>query len=114
MSTRESTRESNDLDPGNVIKATRFRPPTGGSELPTVRIPWTLSIVVAVLAATVWGLLDGAGRSGLVLDPDQAFAVDLTNALAEPTIIHWHGQIPDNAQDGVPDLPMPALMSRPA
>jgi FtsP/CotA-like multicopper oxidase with cupredoxin domain len=60
-------------------------------------------------AATVWGLLDGAGRSGLVLDPGQAFAVDLANTLAEPTIIHWHGQIPPNAQDGVPDLPMPVL-----
>jgi FtsP/CotA-like multicopper oxidase with cupredoxin domain len=60
-------------------------------------------------AATVWGLTDGTGRSGLVLDPGQAFAVDLKNSLAEPTIIHWHGQIPDNAQDGVPDLPMPML-----
>ena len=58
----------------------------------------TRTIDVRGKAATVWGLLDGAGRSGLVLDPDQAFAVDLTNALAEPTIIHWHGQIPDNAQ----------------
>ncbi len=60
-------------------------------------------------AATVWGLMDGNGRSGLVLDPGQAFAVDLKNSLAEPTIIHWHGQIPDNAQDGVPDMPMPML-----
>ncbi len=60
-------------------------------------------------AATVWGLTDGTGRSGLVLDPGQAFAVDLKNTLTEPTIIHWHGQIPDNAQDGVPDLPMPML-----
>ncbi|HBU16363.1 MAG: copper oxidase [Rhodobacteraceae bacterium GWE1_64_9] len=60
-------------------------------------------------AANVWGLTDGTGRSGLVLDPGQAFAVDLKNTLTEPTIIHWHGQIPDNAQDGVPDLPMPML-----
>lgn len=60
-------------------------------------------------AATVWGLTDGTGRSGLVLDPGKAFAVDLKNTLTEPTIIHWHGQIPDNAQDGVPDMPMPML-----
>ena len=60
-------------------------------------------------AANVWGLTDGTGRSGLVLDPGQAFAVDLKNTLTEPTIIHWHGQIPDNAQDGVPDLPMRML-----
>lgn len=69
----------------------------------------TRTIDVRGKAATVWGLMDGNGRSGLVLDPGQAFAVDLTNTLAEPTIIHWHGQIPDNAQDGVPDMPMPML-----
>jgi FtsP/CotA-like multicopper oxidase with cupredoxin domain len=69
----------------------------------------TRTIDVRGKAATVWGLLDGNGRSGLVLDPGQAFAVDLANALAEPTIIHWHGQLPPNAQDGVPDLPMPVL-----
>jgi FtsP/CotA-like multicopper oxidase with cupredoxin domain len=69
----------------------------------------TRTIDVRGKAATVWGLLDGNGRSGLVLDPGQRFAVDLTNSLAEPTIIHWHGQIPPNAQDGVPDLPMPVL-----
>ncbi len=69
----------------------------------------TRTIDVRGKAATVWGLLDGAGRSGLVLDPGQAFAVDLTNTLDAPTIIHWHGQLPPNAQDGVPDLPMPML-----
>ena len=46
---------------------------------------------------------------GLILDPGQPFRVDLTNDLAEPTLIHWHGQIPPNAQDGVPDLPMPLM-----
>lgn len=60
-------------------------------------------------AATVMGLADGAGSQGLVLDPGQRFRVDLTNALNEDTIIHWHGQIPPNAQDGVPGLPMPLL-----
>lgn len=69
----------------------------------------TRTIDVQGKAATVWGLLDGNGRSGLVLDPGQAFAVDLTNRLEVPTLIHWHGQIPPNAQDGVPDLPMPLL-----
>ncbi|MDP5309251.1 multicopper oxidase family protein [Paracoccus spongiarum] len=38
--------------------------------------------------------------------------MDLTNDLTEPTIIHWHGQIPPNAQDGVPDMPMPLLQPR--
>lgn len=60
-------------------------------------------------AATVFGLLGPDGRPGLTLDPDRAFRVDLVNDLAEPTIIHWHGQIPPNHQDGVPDLPAPLL-----
>lgn len=60
-------------------------------------------------AATVMGLVNAAGTQGLTLDPGQRFRVDLTNALDEETIIHWHGQVPPNAQDGVPDLPLPLL-----
>ncbi len=60
-------------------------------------------------AATVFGL-EGLGGQGLVLDPGQRFRVDLTNELDIPTLIHWHGQIPPNDQDGVPDLPRPMLM----
>ncbi|MCA0270548.1 MAG: multicopper oxidase domain-containing protein [Proteobacteria bacterium] len=60
-------------------------------------------------AASVWGLVRPGGGPGLILDPGQRFRVDLTNALDVPTIVHWHGQIPPNAQDGVPDLPLPLL-----
>ena len=60
-------------------------------------------------AATVWGLVNAQGGIGLTLDPGARFRVDLTNALDVDTIIHWHGQIPPNAQDGVPDLPLPML-----
>ncbi len=59
-------------------------------------------------AATVFGLA-GPGGQGLVLDPGQRFRVDLTNDLDVGTMIHWHGQIPPNVQDGVPDMPMPLL-----
>lgn len=44
-----------------------------------------------------------------MLDPGQRFRVDLSNELDVGTIIHWHGQIPPNAQDGVPDMLMPLL-----
>ena len=64
-------------------------------------------------AATVFGLINGNGTPGLILDPGQRFLLDLTNDLTEPTIIHWHGQIPPNAQDGVPDMPMPLLKPKP-
>ena len=60
-------------------------------------------------AATVYGLANATGGQGLILDPGQRFRVDLTNSLDVETIIHWHGQIPPNEQDGVPNLPMPLL-----
>jgi len=53
-------------------------------------------------AATVFGLV-GPGGQGLTFDPGQRFRVDLTNDLDVPTIVHWHGQIPPNAQDGAPN-----------
>lgn len=59
-------------------------------------------------AATVYGLQGPSGQ-GLWLNPSERFRVALTNDLDESTIIHWHGQIPPNVQDGVPDLPMPML-----
>ncbi|MDE3028822.1 MAG: multicopper oxidase domain-containing protein, partial [Paracoccaceae bacterium] len=59
-------------------------------------------------AATVFGLAGPTGQ-GLVLSPGQRFRVDLTNKLDIGTIVHWHGQIPPNVQDGVPDMPMPVL-----
>lgn len=63
----------------------------------------TRTIEVQGRAATVMGLVDDQGRLGLTLDPGERFRVDLTNALEQETIIHWHGQIPPNAQDGVPN-----------
>jgi FtsP/CotA-like multicopper oxidase with cupredoxin domain len=76
--------------------------------------PLTLNATTRVIevdgrAATVMGLTNGAGRQGLILESGQRFRVDLTNSLDEETIIHWHGQIPPNAQDGVPNLPLPLL-----
>ena len=76
--------------------------------------PLSLTATTRVLeingrAATVYGLANAAGGQGLVLDPGQRFRVDLTNSLDVETIIHWHGQIPPNVQDGVPNLPMPLL-----
>ncbi|WP_054007750.1 multicopper oxidase family protein [Cypionkella psychrotolerans] len=76
--------------------------------------PLSLSAATRVLdiggrAATVYGLTNAAGGQGLILDPGQRFRVDLTNSLDVETIIHWHGQLPPNVQDGVPNLPQPLL-----
>ena len=76
--------------------------------------PLSLTAATRVLdidgrAATVYGLANTAGGQGLILDPGQQFRVDLTNSLDVETIIHWHGQLPPNVQDGVPNLPQPLL-----
>ena len=61
------------------------------------------TIEVGGRAAPVMGLVNAQGGLGLTLDPGQRFRVDLINALDRETIVHWHGQIPPNAQDGVPN-----------
>lgn len=63
----------------------------------------TRTIEVNGRAATVMGLLNAQGRPGLTLAPGERFRTRLTNALDIDTIVHWHGQIPPNAQDGVPN-----------
>jgi FtsP/CotA-like multicopper oxidase with cupredoxin domain len=55
-------------------------------------------------AVTVFGL---NGGKGVVLDPGERFQVALTNTLDVETLIHWHGQIPPNEQDGVPTCRCP-------
>ena len=61
-------------------------------------------------AATVYRLANSTGGSGLILNPGEQFRVDLSNDLDVETIIHWHGQLPPNAQDGVPNTnPMLAI-----
>jgi FtsP/CotA-like multicopper oxidase with cupredoxin domain len=67
------------------------------------------SIDVNGHAAKVFGLMNEAGKPGLVLNAGEAMPVELTNALDEPTMVHWHGLTPQWQFDGVPDLPMPLL-----
>lgn len=75
----------------------------GAAPSATTLTATTRTIEVAGRAATVMGLVNAKGEPGLTLDPGQRFRVDMTNGLDGDTIIHWHGQIPPNAQDGVPN-----------
>jgi FtsP/CotA-like multicopper oxidase with cupredoxin domain len=61
--------------------------------------------------ATVFGILLPSGSPGLVMSDAEAFNVELTNALGEPTLIHWHGQTPPSDQDGTPMLSQPPIAS---
>jgi FtsP/CotA-like multicopper oxidase with cupredoxin domain len=61
--------------------------------------------------ATVFGLRQPDGTSGIVTQLGNRFRVRLENRSGEPTLIHWHGLLPPYGQDGVPDLPQPLLPS---
>jgi len=69
----------------------------------------TRTLDIGGRAVSVKGILNDQGTTGLILNPGEAFRLDLVNELDTPTILHWHGQIPPNAQDGVPDMPKPTL-----
>ena len=67
------------------------------------------SLEVNGKAATVFGIVQPDGTSGLTLDPGQRFQVDLANDAGEAAIIHWHGMTPPYLQDGVADQMRPLL-----
>ncbi|MFL9913062.1 multicopper oxidase family protein [Paraburkholderia sp. RL17-337-BIB-A] len=69
----------------------------------------TRSIDVNGRAATMFGLRQPDGTRGLFLDPGERFQVELVNGLKEPTIVHWHGQVPPPDQDGVSQFGVPEL-----
>ena len=54
--------------------------------------------------ATVFGMIQPNGTHGLIAQAGQRFQATVENHLAEPMLIHWHGQTPPNAQDGVPGI----------
>ena len=64
----------------------------------------TRTIEVNKKSATVYGLLDQQGRSGLAFNKGDDFHVQLQNDLPDPTLIHWHGLTPPWRQDGVPGV----------
>jgi FtsP/CotA-like multicopper oxidase with cupredoxin domain len=60
-------------------------------------------------SASVFGIRQPDGTSGLFLNPGQPFRVDLVNDIGEDTSIHWHGQKPPYLQDGVADRNVPLI-----
>ncbi|HEX9856902.1 MAG TPA: multicopper oxidase domain-containing protein, partial [Paracoccaceae bacterium] len=74
----------------------------------------TRTIEVNGRAASVFGLVNSAGKPGLDFAATETAQVELLNQLDEPTMIHWHGLTPPWEQDGVPDAPMPLLDARQA
>lgn len=75
------------------------------AQQPSTRILVAERRVIDVLGkpADVFGIRNELGRQGLFLPVGERFVVDLENQIGTETIIHWHGQVPDPAQDGVSD-----------
>jgi FtsP/CotA-like multicopper oxidase with cupredoxin domain len=69
----------------------------------------TRSLDVNGKAASVFALLGPDGKPGVTLYPGERFAMTLNNQTDKPTIIHWHGQLPDWKQDGFPWPQTPAI-----
>ena len=60
----------------------------------------TRTLDVRGRAATVLGITDARGRQGLEVFQSDGFNVQVSNGLAEATVIHWHGLTPPFAYDG--------------
>jgi FtsP/CotA-like multicopper oxidase with cupredoxin domain len=71
---------------------------------PTQLTVTTRSLDVGGRAATVFGILQPDGGRGLHAMAGQDFRVRLTNALSEPSLVHWHGLTPPWRLDGVPGV----------
>ena len=69
----------------------------------------TRTIEVKGKAAKVFGIFNEAGGHGVNKVFDGRFAVELTNALQEETMVHWHGLAPPVTMDGTPMLSGPPL-----
>jgi FtsP/CotA-like multicopper oxidase with cupredoxin domain len=57
----------------------------------------------------VYSLIGPDGRPGIRLRARERFRVDLANNSGQPTLIHWHGQLPPWTQDGFPWPETPPL-----
>ncbi len=70
----------------------------------------TRTLDVRGRAATVYGITNEAGGSGLVLPVGARFDVRVRNTISDPTVVHWHGLTPPVAFDGssVSQPPIPA------
>ena len=94
--------------PAGLLRPAHGATPAGQKVLSIVR----RTIEVNGRAASVFGLQQADGSTGLRFRAGEAFNVLLRNETAEETIIHWHGLTPPWPSDGVPDAPLPLARGR--
>jgi FtsP/CotA-like multicopper oxidase with cupredoxin domain len=66
-------------------------------------------IVVNGKSASVYGISQPDGVSGLFTYVGKTFRVRVENGLDKPSLIHWHGLTPPWRQDGVPGVSGPPI-----
>lgn len=93
---------------GAVALASRLSPSAFAAQPITLTAQRRI-IDVAGKAASVFGLRQADGRAGVIANAGDRLRLTLNNQCGEATLIHWHGQTPPMAQDGVPGLSAPAL-----
>ena len=59
--------------------------------------------------ASVFGISQPDGTSGIVTRSGARFRVRVENKIGEPSLIHWHGLTPPWQQDGVPGVSGPPI-----
>ena len=89
------------LAAGGLVHPGLVRP--GHAAAPRVLTATRRILEVGGRPASVYGLVGPDGAPGVVLDPGERFALSLANRCGDPTIVHWHGQTPPPAEDGVTD-----------
>jgi FtsP/CotA-like multicopper oxidase with cupredoxin domain len=76
--------------------------PWACAQAPKLLTATTRSLEVNGKSARVFALVGPDGQPGIRLAPGERFAVTVDNQAGAPTIVHWHGQLPDWKQDGFP------------
>jgi FtsP/CotA-like multicopper oxidase with cupredoxin domain len=104
-----------DLFSGSAVAALLATIPQAKAVSAKMLTATTRSLDVNGKAARIFALLGPDGKPGVTLNLGERFAVTLNNQTGKSTIIHWHGQLPDWKQDGLPwpqTPPIPAGMSK--
>jgi FtsP/CotA-like multicopper oxidase with cupredoxin domain len=65
-------------------------------------------------SASVPGIHQADGTSGIITEVGKPFRVRVENSIDQPSLIHWHGLTPPWQQDGVPGISGPPIPSRTA
>jgi len=88
-----------------VVRATA----AGDDTPPTILRLQQRSIEVMGRSASVFGIRQPNGATGITPSVGDRFRVRVENQIDAPSLIHWHGMTPPWRQDGVPEISAPPI-----